>query len=121
MSNGALYSLVGVMALVVSVIQIIHVSPVFTGKATSTAIAQERHHAAARNALEEARTQGQLFGDVRREEVRRWVHEAGLQGVGKNIGHGPGADGEQKLSRPPKPKDIPSRQDMESSRLTEDE
>ena len=49
----------------------------------------DRRHAEARLALEEARQKGQEYGDERREGIRRWVKEAGLEGLGRDIGHAP--------------------------------
>jgi hypothetical protein len=65
-----------------------HVSPLLASKPTSSVSAVDRRHEEARLALEQARSRGQEYGNERREGVRRWVREAGLEGLGQNIGHG---------------------------------
>lgn len=66
-----------------------HISPLLTSKPTSSVSVVDRRHAEARLALEEARLKGQEYGNERREGIRRWVKEAGLEGLGRSIGHAP--------------------------------
>lgn len=66
-----------------------HISPLLASKPTSSVSVVDRRHAEARLALEEARLKGQEYGNERREGIRKWVKEAGLDGLGHSIGHAP--------------------------------
>ncbi|CAE7063278.1 unnamed protein product, partial [Rhizoctonia solani] len=79
---------VSVMTIVVALLQATHISPLLSSKPPSSVSAVDRRHEQARLALEEARNKGQTYGDERREGIRKWVKEAGLEGAGQNIGHG---------------------------------
>ncbi|CAE6519558.1 unnamed protein product [Rhizoctonia solani] len=86
--NQAFFVAVSVMTIVVALLQVTHISPLLSSKPPSSVSAVDRHHEQARLALEEARNKGQIHGDERREGIRKWVREAGLEGAGQNIGHG---------------------------------
>ncbi|KAJ1307275.1 hypothetical protein OPQ81_001386 [Rhizoctonia solani] len=85
--NQAFFVAVSVMTIVVALLQVTHISPLLASKPPSSVSAVDRRHEEARLALEEARNKGQIYGDERREGIRKWVREAGLEGVGQNIGH----------------------------------
>ena len=80
------YVAISVMTVVLALLHVTHVSPLFYSNPTSTIIAADKRHDEARLALEQARLRGQEYGDERREGIRRWVKEAGLEGVGHTIG-----------------------------------
>lgn len=82
------YVAISVMTVVLALLHATHISPLLSSKPTSSVTAVDRRHEEARLALEQARLRGQEYGDERREGIRRWVREAGLEGVGHNIGHG---------------------------------
>lgn len=42
----------------------------------------------ARQNLEDARRGGKERGEARRQELRRWIEEGGMKGLGSEIGHG---------------------------------
>ncbi|KAH7342027.1 hypothetical protein B0J17DRAFT_284688 [Rhizoctonia solani] len=86
--NQAFFVAVSVMTIVVALLQATHLSPLLSSKPPSSVSAVDRRHEQARLALEEARSKGQEYGDERRQGVRKWVREAGLEGAGQNIGHG---------------------------------
>ncbi|QRW17689.1 DnaJ domain protein [Rhizoctonia solani] len=84
--NQAFY--VAVSVIVVALLQATHLSPLLSSKPPTSISSVDRRHEQARLALEEARSRGQVYGDERREGIRKWVREAGLEGAGQNIGHG---------------------------------
>ncbi|CAE6423205.1 unnamed protein product [Rhizoctonia solani] len=86
--NQAFFVAVSVMTIVVALLQATHISPLLYSKSPSSVSAVDRRHEQARLALEEARSKGQEYGDERRQGIRKWVREAGLEGAGQNIGHG---------------------------------
>ncbi|CAE6427383.1 unnamed protein product [Rhizoctonia solani] len=86
--NQAFYVAVSVMVIVVALLQATHLSPLLSSKPPTSISSVDRRHEQARLALEEARSRGQTYGDERRQGIRRWVREAGLDGIGQNIGHG---------------------------------
>ncbi|CAE6413675.1 unnamed protein product [Rhizoctonia solani] len=86
--NQAFLVAVSVMTIVVALLQATHLSPLLSSKPPSSVSAVDRRHEQARLALEEARHKGQTYGDERREGIRKWVREAGLEGAGQNMGHG---------------------------------
>ncbi|KDN50752.1 hypothetical protein RSAG8_01250, partial [Rhizoctonia solani AG-8 WAC10335] len=88
--NQAFLVAVSVMTIVVALLQATHLSPLLSSKPPSSVSAVDKRHEQARLALEEARNKGQTYGGERREGIRKWVREAGLEGSGQNIGHGHG-------------------------------
>ncbi|CUA75884.1 hypothetical protein RSOLAG22IIIB_01885 [Rhizoctonia solani] len=86
--NQAFLVAVSVMTIVVALLQATHLSPLLSSKPLSSVSAVDKHHEQARLALEEARSKGKSYRDERREGIRKWVREAGLEGGGQNIGHG---------------------------------
>ncbi|KAG8688379.1 hypothetical protein FRC09_012939 [Ceratobasidium sp. 395] len=77
-----------IQTLVLVSLHATHISPLLASKPASSVSVVDRRHKEAQLALEEARLRGQEYGEERREEVRRWVKEAGLEGIGQRIGHG---------------------------------
>lgn len=79
-----MFSIVALMTVGMIAVQIIYVSP--TRSAAYLNIE-------ARNNLEQARRAGKEHGEKRRQELKKWVEEGGMKGMGTEIGHGkrPGA------------------------------
>ncbi|KAG8765180.1 hypothetical protein FRC12_007641 [Ceratobasidium sp. 428] len=88
MGSQTFYVAIAVMTLVLVSLHATHISPLLASKPASSVSVVDRRHKEAQLALEEARLRGQEYGEERREEVRRWVKEAGLEGIGQRIGHG---------------------------------
>jgi len=55
---------------------------------TSPTVAAAQHHLDAAYNLEQARRQGKEQGEKRRQELRAWIEEAGMKGMGSHIGKG---------------------------------
>ncbi|KAG8764356.1 hypothetical protein FRC12_008152 [Ceratobasidium sp. 428] len=87
MGSQTFYVAIAVMTLVLVSLHATHISPLLASKPASSVSVVDRRHKEAQLALEEARLRGQEYGEERREEVRRWVKEAGLEGIGQRIGH----------------------------------
>lgn len=88
MGSQTFYTAIAVMALVLAMLNATHVSPLLASKPPSSVSIVDRRHKEAQVALEQARLKGQEHGDERREEIRKWVKEAGLEGLGQKIGRG---------------------------------
>ncbi|KAF8320064.1 hypothetical protein DL93DRAFT_1927280 [Clavulina sp. PMI_390] len=55
---------------------------------TSPSTAAAQHHLDAAYNLEQARRRGKEQGELRRQELRAWIEEGGMQGMGAQIGKG---------------------------------
>ncbi|EJU03947.1 DnaJ-domain-containing protein [Dacryopinax primogenitus] len=78
--NGDVFFVVTILAILGSVVLIY--SP-FSAKERLDA-----HHASASHALAEARREAKELSVHRRKNLRKWIEEAGLEGVTPNVGHG---------------------------------
>lgn len=57
---------------------------------TSPTVSAAQHHIDAVYNLEQARKLAKEQGETRRQELRAWVEEGGMKGMGSNIGKGRG-------------------------------
>ena len=55
---------------------------------TSPTVAAAHHHLDAAYNLEQARRHGKEQGKKRRQELRAWIEEGGMKGMGSHIGKG---------------------------------
>lgn len=74
---------------------------------TSPTNAAAQHHLDAVYNLEQARRFGKEQGERRREELRAWIAEGGMKGMGSQIGKG--------RSKPKPPDDVLDAQQMEEA------
>jgi len=78
--NGDVFIVVTILAIIGSVC--LMYSPI------SAKQRGDRHHLTASQALSEARKEGHQHRMYRKEQIRKWVEDSGLDGVSTDVGHG---------------------------------